>query len=330
MDPALESRYLSAALQALENFPVDVAKVELVTWSENITYRVVVHGSGTDYVLRLHRPGYTSLEELESEHLWLSALKDTGVAIPTSLATRMGDRYVLVDIPDTAEKRYAGMATWRRGVPLRDFLDDSRDGQARARVFRRFGEIAAAFHNQSTGWTAPAGFTRRRLGLEELLGEAPFWGRFWEHPALSGTEQRLLLRARAGLRASLAAYGEAPGTFSLIHADFTPDNIIYDGDDLAVIDFDDSAFGWHLYDIASALIECRFDDDGETLQDAFIAGYEAHRPLEKRDLDRLPDFLLVRGMAVIGWYLQRPEFAGAASMEPFRDWVLRECTRRRF
>jgi len=330
VDRNSESRYTSAALAALERFPVDAESVELVAWSENVTFRVPVRGGDTDFVLRLHRPGYTSLEELESEHLWLGALKETGVAIPAPVATRQGDRYVLVDIPGTDEQRYAGMATWYRGSPLRRFLDDSRGGQERARVFRRFGEIAAIFHNQATAWPSPEGFTRRRLGLDELLGDEPFWGRFWEHPALSGAERRLMLRARARMRESLAEYGELQDRFSLIHADFTPDNIIYDGEDLAVIDFDDSAYGWHLYDIAAALMECQFDDDADAMQSAFLTGYRANRPLPDAEIDRLPDFLLIRSMAVIGWYLQRPEYAGADSMEPFKDWVVEESARRGF
>jgi len=317
-------------MDALGSFPVDAENVELVSWSENVTFRVSVRDSDTDYVLRLHRPGYTPIEELESEQVWVSALKETGVAVPHSLATRQGGRYTLVGIPGTTERRYAGMATWQQGAPLRDFLENCSDGRERERVFRRFGEIAATFHNQSTAWLAPTGFVRRRLGLDELLGEEPFWGRFWEYPDLTGAEQKLLLRAKARMRDSLAEYGETPDNFSLIHADFTPDNIIYDGHDLAVIDFDDSGFGWHMYDIASALIECRFDKDFEASQAALLAGYRERRPLSNRDVDRLPDFLLVRGMAVIGWYLQRPEYAGAAILDPIKTWVIEESACRGF
>jgi Ser/Thr protein kinase RdoA (MazF antagonist) len=142
------------------------------------------------------------------------------------------------------------------------------------------------------------------------------------------SEQALLLRAKANLRASLTGYGETPDNFSLIHADFTPENIIYDGGDLAVIDFDDLAYGWHMYDIASALVECRFDNDFEALQAAFLKGYRQCRDLTVQDVDMLPDFLLLRGMAIIGWYRQRPEYAGEAEFEKFKNWVVGECRRR--
>lgn len=321
----IEARYGPAAWAAVRQFPVDARDLALVTHSENVTFRVTGRDGETHYVLRLHRPGYSSVEELESERVWTRALKETGVRVPNALQTIDGRNYALVDIPGSNEQRFAGMTAWRAGVPLTQFLETCTDVDERARIFRRFGSIAAAFHNQSTSWRAPPGFFRRRLGLEDLLGASPFWGRFWEHESLTRGERDLLVRARDRARLALAAYGESPETFSLIHADFTPDNIIYDGKDLAIIDFDDAAYGWHLYDIASALVECRYDEDLPVLQSELLDGYRELRPLTERDIDLLPVFILVRGMAIIGWVHQRPENVGSSYCERIRDWVVGEC-----
>ena len=83
-----------------------------------------------------------------------------------------------------------------------------------------------------------------------------------------------------------------------------------------------------MYDVASALVECIFDDDFEELQAALLDGYCQYRSLSKQDINMLPDFLLIRGLAIIGWYHQRPEYAGAAYFERFKSWVLEECVRR--
>ena len=325
----IASRYTQAAWKAVEHFPVQAEAMKLVAHSENITFQVAVRGQETDYVLRLHRPGYSSLDELESERLWTRALKATGVAVPGSLQTHQGDHYTLVDIPDAGEQRYAGMTTWYEGIPLSHYLESHPAGSERVRIFRRFGEIVATFHNQSTRWTPPPGFVRRRLGIEELLGESPFWGRFWEHPALTTAERKRLLDARERARAALSAYGENPDNFSLVHADFTPDNIIYDGDDLAIIDFDDAAYSWHVYDLASVLIECRNAPDVESLQAALLRGYREQRPLAQSDIDILPTFVLIRGMAVIGWYLQRPEHEHFGDFDDLKHWVLDACATNR-
>ena len=321
----LESCYTPAALKALQSFPVEADKVELIAHAENVSFRVSVRGADTDYVLRLHRPGYNSIEELDSERIWAGTLKEAGLSVQDSLRTRQGRYFELVDIPGAGERRHAGMTTWCEGGLLGDHLEASTDADERQRLFRRIGEIAAAIHNQSARWKEPPGFMRRRLDLEGLLGESPFWGRFWEHADLTEAERDLLLRTRDGVRTVLAAYGDTSKNFSLIHADLHPHNIVYDGQDLALIDFDDSAYGWHMYDLASALIEYTYAPDFDVLSAALLAGYREHRQLSKWDIDMLPAFLLIRGMAIIGWFHQRPEHAGSKFFGEVKQWVLAQC-----
>ena len=322
------SGFMDAAWKAVEQFPVDAMDIKPVMQSENVTFRVTDRAGGRRYVLRLHRPGYNSIEELESERIWVDALKETGVPVPDALEANHGGHFTRVDIPGSGEQRFAGMTTWQDGEPLGNFLKSCTEESERKLIFHRIGEIAAGFHNRSAGWQAPPGFTRRKLGVGNLLGEDPFWGRFWEHPQLEESERALLLEVRDSLRVALEAYGEQPGKFSMIHADFTPDNIIYDGSHLAVIDFDDCAFGWHMYDIASLLTECTFYPDFGELQGALFDGYRLHRELTQQDAGLLSDFLLVRGMAVIGWFYQRPEHAGAEEFHDVKRWVLDQCAAR--
>ena len=321
----IDSCYIPAAKRALESFPVEADKIEFVTQSENVTFRVSVDADDTDYVLRFHRPGYNSIEELESERAWIADLKKAGVVVQDSVKSILGGNYVLVDIPETGEQIYVGLTTWHEGIPLRDHLAERSDSLERTRFFRRLGGIAAAMHNQSAGWEPPSGFIRHRLDLNSLLGEEPFWGRFWEHTDLTESEITLLLEAREKARSFLEAYGETSANFSLIHSDLTPDNIIVDGENLAVIDFDDTAFGWHMYDIASIMVECQGERDYQALEGALLDGYCEYRGLSAKDISMLPVFLLVRGMAIIGWYHLRPEHSGSPMFEKNKQWALNAC-----
>ena len=101
----VESCYTPAASKALKSFPVDAEKIHLIAHSENVTFRIFVQDSDTDYVLRLHRPGYNSIEELDSERAWTRALKKAGMPVPASLPTNHGDYFELIDIPGTGEQR---------------------------------------------------------------------------------------------------------------------------------------------------------------------------------------------------------------------------------
>jgi Ser/Thr protein kinase RdoA (MazF antagonist) len=321
----VDACYTPAALNALERFPIEPEKIELIAHSENVTFRVSVRGSDTDYVLRLHRPGYNSIEELNSERIWTRALNEAGISVPDSLLTRERQHFELIDIPGTGEQRYAGMTTWFEGRPLSQYLATSADREERQCIYHRIGAIAAALHNQSSSWKEPPGFERRRLDLEGLLGKEPHWGRFWEHAELTKTEKALLLRARQRARAALIDYGAGPGNFGLIHADLHPENIVYNGQDLALIDFDDSAYGWHMYEIATALLEDRLTPHFDALRVVLLEGYLEHRSLARRDVEMLPTFLLIRGLAIIGWFHQRDEHAGSSYFEEVKEWVLEEC-----
>ena len=269
----INSHYLLAAEKALKSFPIQAENIEFIEISENVTFRIKVTGSDTDYSLRLHRPGYNSIDELESERMWTKALSGAGIIVQEGLQSSHNQKYyVLIDIPGIDEQRYAGITTWVEGIPLSVHLENCASSAEQIKQFRRLGEIIATMHNQTTAWNAAPHFERRRLDVDSLLGEDPFWGRFWEHPELSKEEQDLLIRTRDDLRDCLNAYSESANNFSLIHADLNTENLIYTGEDLAVIDFDDSAYGWHIYDLTAAFIEFVSELDIDQLQKALLEG----------------------------------------------------------
>ena len=156
------------------------------------------------------------------------------------------------------------------------------------------------------------------------MGEAPFWGPFWHHQALTADERRLFQHAREVLYAALRRLGQSPANFSLIHADLHPGNVLVDGRQLTVIDFDDCGFGWHLYDIAVALKAHQTAPRFPQIQAAFLAGYRRHRDLTEQAEALIPMFLLIRALAEIGWLHQRPEIAGP---ENFNIWKADICAR---
>lgn len=325
-DETVDRIFTPAARAALAAFPIDPRDLTLVSLSENVTFRVTDGRDGRAYVFRLHRPGYHTLEELVSERAWIRALAEAGIDVPEAVMTCDGRDYAPVTIPATGEQRFAGLARWTEGRLLSDILAETADQKRVAAAFRQLGALTAAMHNQASAWQPPPGFQRHALDGDGLMGMTPHWGPFWEHRSLSAAERRLLLDARQHLHALLSGLSREPHVYSMIHADLHPGNIVVDGDRLTVIDFDDAGYGWHQYDIATALTHWQTEPQAAEIESAFLAGYRANRPVCDEALSLIPQFRRIRWMATIGWFHQRPEVnRPSAIFEERKAWVLEQC-----
>ena len=306
------------AQQALEAWGLQSATCKLVSAVENIVFRVEPD-DGQPLVLRLHRSWYHSLEELVSERLWTRALSECGISAPVPVRALDGHDYVLVEDSPSGEARYAGMSQWVEGEILDHVIARSSD---LAPYFRRLGQLAARIHNQASGWEVPSGFTRHSLDADGFMGTSPFWGPFWASPDLTANEKARLEHLRRTIHDLLLQLGTGPATYSMIHADLHPRNLVVDGEHLHVIDFDDAGFGWHTYELAVGLFSYQGHPRFPEIMDAVFEGYRETRPLDAESATLLPVFLLVRALALIGWLADRPEVAKPGAARPLVDRAL--------
>ena len=299
-----DKEILLAARSALSEFPLNAVKVESVSHSENHVF-YVEGDDGNAYVLRIHRPEYHSLAELQSEQVWTQALLEDGIDVPVVVKTRNGDGYTKVAFGE--EERYAGMLEWVRGEPLSAQMHRSRDPADRLRKFSTLGGLIATLHEQASNWRVPDEFARHHLDVDGFTGERPFWGRFWEAPSLSAAERANLVTFRNQIRTVLQCFSGQCDAYSLIHADLHAHNVIVSGERLHIIDFDDSGFGWHAYDLAVALYHERHSKDFGAVQQALIEGYSQMRDIDEFTVASIPLFFIVRSLASIGWITARPD-----------------------
>ncbi len=324
----MTDRYGPAARAALEGFGIRPADVRLHQVSENITFRAVDADGGAELVLRLHRPGYRTLAELESERAWTDSLTDAGISVPRRRLAPTGVAYVPVEV-DASERRYAGLLDWIPGEPLADVLRRDADESLQNRIAALMGTLLARLHEHSRHWRAPRDIQRPHYDVEGLLGEQPLWGRFWEHPALAASEREALSEARHRLRAQLRTLPRDPTVYGMVHSDLHAENLLIEGDSLGAIDFDDAGFGWYHYDIASAL-KAFADQPGYAQRcQALLEAYRRVRPLGAQDETLLEAFLLIRDLALVGWYADRPEVQAIETpvFERIKNRALRESER---
>jgi Ser/Thr protein kinase RdoA (MazF antagonist) len=308
-------RMRKIAAEGLRHWNLGGASLDLLKHRENAVFRVAAKDDR--YALRVHRPGYHSNDALRSELQWMDALADAGIDVPRIVPTATGQPFALSEMPDLPAPVQLDLFEWIEGRQLGSVEAGlSGDRLNLHGVYCTLGELAAALHNHSQHWTPPASFVRHAWDEDGLAGERPLWGRFLDLAHLSTEERKLLSAARDRACPDLASLSKGPATYGLIHADFSPENVLVDGERLRLIDFDDAGFGWHVFELVTPLFFLMEEPYFEEARDGVISGYRRKRRLDEEQLARFPLFLLARAFTYLGWVHTRPETETARELTP--------------
>lgn len=297
--------------EAAQIWGLNSSDISLAAQRENIVYKV---SGARPLALRFHRSGYRTAAQLRSELLWSQELARNGLSVPEPIPNRSGELIseingVLVDVLE-----------WLPGAPLGAAgslvgIDNLAGDMAGSRVefCRHLGRTMAMMHDISDVWEVPTGFIRPHWDRAGLLGDAPIWGRFWDHPDISSDERDVLLQARSAADAHLARLEEGLD-YGLIHADLISENMLWDpklgNGKLSFIDFDDGGFGFRDFELATFLFRFRDANDYLALRSALCDGYSIRRRIDLGSLDLL---MLLRALTYPGWIMSRLDEPGAAA-----------------
>jgi Ser/Thr protein kinase RdoA (MazF antagonist) len=274
----------------------------LLSRSENDVF-TVMHGGGRA-ILRLCRPGYQSRAAVGSELAWVSAIaRDTDVPVARPIATR--DGALLAELKLGADERIGVLFAHVPGT-------EPAMTRALIPVFHTLGRYAGTLHRQVGHWQKPDGFERPRLTAKTLLPADGAWGDWRANPDVTMAMRSVLEQAADRLTSALDRYGEGADRFGLIHGDMRLGNLLVEDGRVALIDFDDSGFGWWLYDLAAALSFHETDELVPALCDAWFAGYGEVALLPPDAREMTPALILLRRFALTAWMGSHGETALAA------------------
>ena len=127
------------------------------------------------------------------------------------------------------------------------------------------------------------GFERQAWSAATILDADGLWGDWRMAPGVTREMRPLLDRVDAALWRRLAEYGQGPDRYGLIHADMRLGNLLVDGDNVSLIDFDDCGFCWFAYDFAAAISFHETHKAVPALRSAWLEGYRAVRPVRTSD-----------------------------------------------
>lgn len=295
-------QFEEAARAALQQYEMSGQwEIFLLHRSENVTFLISEKESERRAVMRVARPGYHTAEELESEIRWVEKLwEEQVVPVARPIKNRQNCGVTFVTISENGEpdkKKFAClMFEYLSGIapnPKKDFcaLAD----------FREIGRLAAKLHEQVIHWPAAETLRRPHWDYEQMLGENALFGDWRKCRDLDEDDFRVVSETCKQIQTRLRSYGKRRETYGLIHSDLRAANLLKNQDQIQVIDFDDSGFGWFLYDAAAAVSFVEEDERvGEWLKE-WVQGYQTIRNLSVQDKKMIPVFVMARRIQLMAW-----------------------------
>ena len=289
--PPDHERYARAALAAYGRDRD--APLRLLSLSENATY---LADDGDPMVLRVHRPGYHSLQAIRSELSWMAALRDqAGVLTPELIPAHDGSDVVAATVAGTT--LHVDAVTFISGCTAEEQPD--------VVGFDELGRITAAMHHHVQGWTAPEYFTRFSWDVDATLGPEARWGNWRHAPGLTPPDEAIVESAAAEVGRRLTEFGCGADRFGLIHADLRMANLMIDPGDasaaITVIDFDDCGWSWYLFDLAAVVSFIEDTPEAERMIADWLRGYLETRDVPVDHLEMIPTLVMLRRLMLTAW-----------------------------
>lgn len=293
------NKFNHIANKAIESYSfLTASTIQLLNYSENATYLVKKPMPEKKYILRVCRPNYHTKAEIESEIAWLKSIHENSpLQVSLPVLGDNGEYIQKVSILDDPRDYYCSLFTFLEG----DTPDETKESELIFQ-FENLGEITAQLHEHSMkNHKTFSAMNRLIWDYEAILGENPKWARWQDGLAITPEREQLFQKVSETIKRRLDRFGKDPTRFGLIHADLRLANLLVDGTDIKVIDFDDCGFGWYLFDLATSLSFIEHKDYVPALIKAWLKGYRKIRHLTTEEEQEIPTFIMMRRLMLISW-----------------------------
>ena len=300
-EPAAPSSFAVASYLADQyglSPPVDVRELE-----RGANRNFLVKSQGQRYIYRVytdHDFYVRNPEAYQYELDLLAYLREFKLPVPEPVERLDGKRLsMMVDTSRAATDPHPESATGphtsvRCGALFRFFEGEEHvtwHPKVNEPVVISFGAAVAGIHQRADQFQRS--YCRHHFDLQYLL-DGPLQTLESILKARRGEDLSFFKDYADHMRRQISGLGKGKEIYGLIHADLHVGNILYHPDrGYCVLDFDQCAFGWRAYDVATFkynIIETVPDHLTDEIWRCFLEGYNQVRPLTQQELDCLPVF----------------------------------------
>ena len=278
---------LPLARQIIDGFDLGECELESINHEFNSTFKVTA-SSGERFALRINVNSQRTLANLKAEIFWVEQLAGVdGLRVPAPVKTRSGEYISKAWHPMLERDLLAVLFTWLEGEELGD--------EPTEEMMRAAGRAMARMHAASRDTKLPEGASL------PVVNDV-----FWSYgnaiepsDQVSPQDKATLARAIEHIEATTKSM-YARTQPQLIHADIHPWNVMWQGSDVAIFDFDDCVIGLPVQDIAVTL----YYNDTDEQDAAFLAGYQEFAPLPEYTETEMNALKMQRRILLLSYILE--------------------------
>jgi len=194
------------------------------------------------YILRIH--SISDLDKISSELNWLAVLRrDAHLPVPEPIPTLSGELLISISTAGVPQGRVVTLMRWVDGRQLTTGLQ--------VKHVKAVGHLMAELHKFAAYWNPPKGFERFHWDWDGLIGKTVIGYPVQELISAMPEKFRNPVREVSfKIRKVMESFGKNSDAYGMIHADMYLENLLFKGGNPRAIDFEDSGFGYWMYDIA--------------------------------------------------------------------------------
>ncbi len=278
--------------QAGVMFNAHLEQMRCLKKSANIVYECQINCER--FVLRLIEQSPEFVHFVEGEINWIDYLADNGIKVLKAIPSLHGD-YVAV-IKDKSSCFLASCFIMSNG----HHVHPENPHEWNDSLFEKWGQNMGKMHALSKNYI-----------IKDLSTSRPNWnyGPIFNPDLDLGTGEDKVLKIWRNLLNELDSLPKDRDSYGLVHNDLHQNNILLDGPEIVIIDFDDSRFNWFACDIAISIYDatCTFKSEQYDFQRNFIrnflSGYIKENDIDSFYMSLMPKFLKFREIYVYLFYL---------------------------
>ena len=281
----LDPTALTAEIERRYALPAPV-RCRLISRANNDFYEV--RASEARYALRVAKADFWPAGAYNYELDLTAHLATAGCRVPVPIPARDGTRLFTLEAPEGI--RTVTLASWLDGKSYTKSLniDDARD----------LGGVLAALHRAGAGFASA--HARPISNATHIAQHMPALA---DMLAGQSADRAFYIAAGEAVRASYAAIDPAKVPAGPVHGDFQFANVLKDGEGrIGALDFDTCGEGFLAEDIFTFVWRADMEIGDPRVVEAFLAGYNAVRPLSAGEAPCLPLFRAARDLVMCTAY----------------------------